>query len=344
MKLDRETRRRLILFALLEAAVLLVLFGALFAGYAVYTRDGRERAALAIAEEYAEELSSLSYDALAEGDAPIGNGCFYAVYALRGDGEYEMDTPYALLARLNPGIGGQTDAIDRQTFEIDGGEYTFLTYTTELEAPDKTCYLKIFIPSALADEMLAGDGVDDASRESLRECVSEVEYMTDISAGLLNIVRAGNRNVGKDGNVSETVSSVVDMYADLANMDDKALIARIDSTQLSLDRDKVKQLVSILLDNAVKYTRPGDRINVKLKNTARGGCALVVADTGIGVPKGDEEKIFDRFYRASNVGEIQGTGLGLAIAKTIVESLGGTIAARANAPSGLEITVDFPRR
>ena len=69
------------------------------------------------------------------------------------------------------------------------------------------------------------------------------------------------------------------------------------------------------MDNAVKYTRPGDRINVKLKNTARGGCALVVADTGIGVPKGDEEKIFDRFYRASNVGEIQGTGLGLAIGK-----------------------------
>ena len=410
MKLDRETRRRLIVFALLEAAVLLVLFGALFAGYIVYTRDSRERAALDLAEDYATSLSSLSYDALAEGDAPIGNGCFYAVYALRGDGEYEMDTPYALLARLNPGIGGQTDAIDRQTFEIDGGEYTFLTYTTELEAPDKTCYLKIFIPSALADEMLAGagnaavpfviafvvialasafalgyiqvrpllisygkqkafvndmsheirtplaiirgnldnvlagDGVDDASRESLRECVSEVEYMTDISAGLLNIVRAGNRNVGKDGNVSETVSSVVDMYADLANMDDKALIARIDSTQLSLDRDKVKQLVSILLDNAVKYTRPGDRINVKLKNTARGGCALVVADPGIGVPNGDEEKIFDRFYRASNVGEIQGTGLGLAIAKTIVESLGGTIAARANAPSGLEITVDFPRR
>ena len=158
MKLDRETRRRLIVFALLEAAVLLVLFGALFAGYTVYTRDSRERAALSLAEDYATSLSSLSYDALAEGDAPIGNGCFYAVYALRGDGEYEMDTPYALLARLNPGIGGQTDAIDRQTFEIDGGEYTFLTYTTELEAPDKTCYLKIFIPSALADEMLAGAG------------------------------------------------------------------------------------------------------------------------------------------------------------------------------------------
>ena len=284
MKLDRETRRRLIVFALLEAAVLLVLFGALFAGYTVYTRDSRERAALDLAEDYATSLSSLSYDALAEGDAPIGNGCFYAVYALRGDGEYEMDTPYVLIERLKPGIGGQTDAIDRQTFAIDGGgEYTFLTYTTELEAPDRTCYLKIFIPSALADEMLtgagnaavpfvvafvvialasafalgyiqvrpllisygkqkafvndmsheirtplaiirgnldnvlAGDGVDDASRESLRECVSEVEYMTDISAGLLNIVRAGNRNVGKDGNVSETVSSVVDMYADLAN-------------------------------------------------------------------------------------------------------------------------------
>lgn len=68
-----------------------------------------------------EELSSLSYASLVDGDAPMGEGCFYAVYALRGDGEYEMDTPYTLLERLNPGIGGQTDAIDRQTFETDGG-------------------------------------------------------------------------------------------------------------------------------------------------------------------------------------------------------------------------------
>ena len=69
----------------------------------------------------AEELSSLSYASLVDGDAPMGEGCFYAVYALCGDGEYEMDTPYTLLERLNPGIGGQTDAIDRQTFETDGG-------------------------------------------------------------------------------------------------------------------------------------------------------------------------------------------------------------------------------
>lgn len=69
----------------------------------------------------AEELSSLSYASLVDGDAPTGDGCYYAVYALRGDGEYEMDTPYTLLERLNPGIGGQTDAIDRQTFETDGG-------------------------------------------------------------------------------------------------------------------------------------------------------------------------------------------------------------------------------
>ena len=411
MKLDRETRRRLIVFALLEVAVLVIVFGALFAGYAAHTRDSRERAAKTLAEGYTARLSALSYDDLKDGAGPVESGCFYAVYALRGDGEYEMNTPYALLEKLNPGIGGVLDTVEMQTIPIDGGEeYAFLTYTTKLESSSETRYLKIFIPSALADEMLssagtaavpfvvgfallaivsafamgyiqvrpllisygkqkafvndmsheirtplaiirgnldnvlAGDGVDDVARESLKECVGEVEYMTDIASGLLNIVRAGNRNVGKDGNVGDTVSSVVDMYADLANMDDKALIARIDSTQLSLDRDKIKQLLGILLDNAVKYTRPGDRINVKLKNTTKGGCALVVSDTGIGIPKGDEEKIFDRFYRAENVGEIQGTGLGLAIAKTIVESLGGTIRARANSPSGLEITVEFSRR
>ncbi len=409
--MDRETARRLVLFSLIDIAVLIVVFGALFFGYGAYVDDARERAAEDLASDYAQTLAAMPYESLCDGDVPVGADCLYAVYARRGDGEYEMNTPSELLAELQPYIGDETGVVREQVFEgSDGAEHKFLTYTVRLDVPSRECLLKIFVPSALADEMLADIGssaipfvvgfvavaiavsialgyaqvkpllsgyskqkafvndmsheirtplaiirgnldnvlasdtaMDDDVRESLETCVKEVDYMTDIASGLLNIVRAGNKSAGKEGNVGDTVSSVVDMYADLANMDDKAMIARIDSTQMALDRDKVKQLASILLDNAIKYTRAGDRINVKLKNT-KGGCALIVSDTGIGVPKGDEEKIFERFYRAENVGEIQGTGLGLAIAKTLAESLGGTIRARANNPSGLEITVEFSRK
>lgn len=110
-----------------------------------------------------------------------------------------------------------------------------------------------------------------------------------------------------------------------------------------MDREKIKQLASVLIENAVKYTREGDRINVRLKNT-KDGCVLTVSDTGIGVPKGDLDSIFDRFYRADNVKDIPGTGLGLSIAQAIVEGMGGSIKASANVPCGLEITVQLKRQ
>ncbi len=412
IRFDKETKRRFGVFSLINVAVLLVAYGALFICFGFYVSDSGDRAAEKLAREYAEELQGYSYAELVSDNAPESPYYLYAIYTVRGDGEYELSTPSDFLRELNPFIGGETDKVQIQTFTADDGtSYEFATYTTRLDDPSGERYLKLFVPDRIADETLADIGggsiafvcvfvvlavvlalvmgyiqmrpivasyseqkafvndmsheirtplaiirgnldnvlasdavTDDAAREDLQACLKEIDYMTDISSGLLNIVRAGNKSAGKDGSVSDTVASVVDMYADLANMDNKALIACIDSTQLSLDRDKVKQLTSILLDNAVKYTREGDRISVRLKNTTGGGCVLTVADTGIGIPKGDEEKIFDRFYRASNVGDIQGTGLGLSIAKATAESLGGTIRARQNAPSGLEITVEFARR
>ena len=143
--------------------------------------------------------------------------------------------------------------------------------------------------------------------------------------------------------MSDVMSETVDMFADMATMANRALIANIEYCDIPVDREKIKQLASVLIENAVKYTREGDRITVRLKNT-KDGCVFTVADTGIGVPKAELESIFDRFYRADNAKDIPGTGLGLSIAKAIVEGMGGTISAASNVPCGLEINCRFKRQ
>lgn len=178
--------------------------------------------------------------------------------------------------------------------------------------------------------------------ETIAECLDEVDYMNNMSSGLLTIVRSGNKSVRRETSLSDAVSEAVENLADLASMSNKSLIARIDNCDITVDKEKIKQLMDVLIENSLKYTEEGDRIDVKVKNTKE-GCILIVADTGIGVGKNELERIFDRFYRGENVGDKQGTGLGLSIAKTIVESMNGTIKAMHNVPKGLEIVVTLKR-
>jgi len=178
--------------------------------------------------------------------------------------------------------------------------------------------------------------------ESIRECLDEVDYMNNMSSGLLSIVRGGSKSAGKEALLSEAVAEMVDNAAELASMSNKSLIACIDNCDMTVDKEKIKQLMDVLIENALKYTDEGDRIDVRLKNS-KDGCAIIVSDTGIGVGKDELERIFDRFYRGENVSDIEGTGLGLAIAKAIVESMNGTIKAMHNMPKGLEIIVTLKR-
>ena len=128
----------------------------------------------------------------------------------------------------------------------------------------------------------------------------------------------------------------------MATMNNKSLVANLEACDMPVEREKIKQLASVLSENAIKYTREGDRINVKLKNT-KDGCVLTVSDTGIGVPKNEIDSIFNRFYRGENAKDIPGTGLGLSIAQAIAEGMGGSIKAFNNVPCGLEVVVQLKR-
>jgi signal transduction histidine kinase/DNA-binding response OmpR family regulator len=93
------------------------------------------------------------------------------------------------------------------------------------------------------------------------------------------------------------------------------------------DREKIKQVVTNLLGNAVKFTPEGGEIRAGYRHEADGSVVLSVADTGIGIPGEQQERIFDKFYQldGSSVREKTGFGLGLAISKSIVEHHKGRI-------------------
>lgn len=118
------------------------------------------------------------------------------------------------------------------------------------------------------------------------------------------------------------------------------------------DEDRLVQVMTNLLDNAVKYTPSGGTITVAVKRASRpragdhptGAIELSVADTGIGIPESDRPRVFERFYRVDKARsrELGGTGLGLAIVKHIVEGHGGDVWVEANEPKGSRFMVRLP--
>jgi signal transduction histidine kinase len=111
------------------------------------------------------------------------------------------------------------------------------------------------------------------------------------------------------------------------------------------DPGRIAQLMASLLSNAVKFTGPGGRVEVRT-GMADGGAVLTVADTGMGIPAADLERIFERFYRtaAATRQMIPGTGLGLAIATAIADAHNGAIAVESAEGQGSTFTVRLPLR
>ena len=109
----------------------------------------------------------------------------------------------------------------------------------------------------------------------------------------------------------------------------------------TFDRERVMQVASILLDNAVKYTPDGGSVTVRVEEED-GGVALAVSDTGVGISEDQLPLVFERFYRADGARTEEGVGLGLSIARQIAEAHGGTIVARSKPGVGSTFVLVLP--
>tara|TARA_B100000809_G_C15140796_1_gene533238 strand:+ start:9112 stop:10749 length:1638 start_codon:yes stop_codon:yes gene_type:complete len=111
---------------------------------------------------------------------------------------------------------------------------------------------------------------------------------------------------------------------------------------LNLDSKLVRHIFTNLLSNAIKYSLKNKDINIKIEESTH-SVSLQVQDQGIGIPKEEQDRLFERFFRAKNAQNIQGTGLGLNIVKQYVELMGGTIAFKSETNKGTTFLVNLPK-
>lgn len=183
--------------------------------------------------------------------------------------------------------------------------------------------------------------------EDVNTIASETKRLSRLVDDLmtLSLDDAGRANLVMGAvDVDALVRDATAAYEDFADLQDKRLSVETDfGHAIEADSDKLRQLLGIVLDNALKYTSPGDAIEVRTQATGS-KCAISVSDTGCGIEPEDRERVFERFYRADKARsrETGGHGLGLSLAQGIVEAHGGTIELTANEPHGTVVAITLP--
>ena len=137
---------------------------------------------------------------------------------------------------------------------------------------------------------------------------------------------------------------VVELYEYVA--EERRVAVRIDTPapcEAAVDRTRMRQVFANLLDNAIKYTSAGGSVTISVRDES--GCAVArFRDTGIGIPVGEQDKIWTRLYRGDKSRSQRGLGLGLSLVKAIVEAHGGSIAVSSQVDQGSEFIVTLPQR
>lgn len=173
----------------------------------------------------------------------------------------------------------------------------------------------------------------------------EISRMTGIVDGLLTLVRVNNideRNNWSVFNLTDLLKETFYFMKPLAG--EKKLSYKIDAGNNIFVRghkEQLKQVIIILLDNAIKYTPATKEVSVKL-SSEHNAVYLQVLDKGPGIRQQDLNHIFDRFYRAVGSNSQKGSGLGLTIAKKIVENHDGKITVESKIGIGTAFTVTLP--
>ena len=141
-------------------------------------------------------------------------------------------------------------------------------------------------------------------------------------------------------NLEDTLSEVTDELTPLAAKKRISLNQTLEKVIINADSERIKQLAIIILDNAIKYTPNGGRIEIKTGKKNRKPY-FQVTDNGIGIPKTEQEKIFYRFYRIDKSRSQEGAGLGLSIAKWIADLHQAEIQVKSNKGKGSTFKVVF---
>ncbi len=189
-----------------------------------------------------------------------------------------------------------------------------------------------------------GKSDPDILQESIDSILTETDHMSALIRQLLFLAKSDQHKL----TVQKAKISLNEVAAELVremevlDVDRKIFFTEEDTVEILADYDLIKQLLWVHGENALKYSKAGGEVEVKVWKDKKFGY-ISVKDNGMGIAEEDIPKIFDRFYRVdkSRNKEISGTGLGLAIAKWIMESHDGEILVESKAGEGTVFTDKF---
>jgi two-component system phosphate regulon sensor histidine kinase PhoR len=245
-------------------------------------------------------------------------------------------------------IETQADAV-RMLRELDQAKSDFIsTVSHELRTPLTSIsgYLEMLRDgdagpvSAPAEQMLS---VIDRNATRLRNLIEDLLTQSRIDAGRLRLDVA-------TVDLGSVMGSVQEAMQPLATANGLSLdVIAPPGLKIEADPQQLEQVFTNLIGNACKFTPAGGRVTVELaadSDGEQGGVAILVTDTGMGIPEEDFASIFTRFFRASNASAaaLPGTGLGLAIVREIVHRHGGSVDFESQVGVGSTFTVWLPHQ
>lgn len=200
-------------------------------------------------------------------------------------------------------------------------------------------------------ETLMDSGVEDAElkHKFLSVIVRETDRMTRIVKDLLTLSKLDEGAEGVKNletiDVKTFLNNIVESMFINAKKKNQTITYKIENNvpMIITESDKLEQVIVNILSNAIKYTPEGGHIKV-ISGALYSEIFIKIIDDGIGIPKENLSRIFERFYRVDKARsrETGGTGLGLAIAKQIIENLGGAITINSEYGKGTEVIISIP--
>jgi signal transduction histidine kinase len=186
---------------------------------------------------------------------------------------------------------------------------------------------------------------DDKQLKHFQRIQKAVKHMTALVNDVLFLNKAESEKLEfqpEPLNLVDFFSEIVDeLQSTVGDKYNLNFTHQGDCSQSYLDTKLIRQILTNLLSNAIKYSPDGGTVSVWL--TCEETCVIFqVYDKGIGIPEEDQQKLFESFSRASNVGTIQGTGLGLSIVQKCVALHGGQITVESKVGEGTTFTVSLP--
>jgi signal transduction histidine kinase len=197
----------------------------------------------------------------------------------------------------------------------------------------------------MAEMALRNTADASSSREALADCVEESDRVLTMLKTLMDVAEAEAgmmRLAWEHVDLRGLLEEVVEVYECVA--EEKSIQVEKDfpeECQVWVDPPRMRQVFANLLDNAIKYTRPGGRVLIRARTTP-GYVVVQLSDNGIGIPAAEQGKIWERLYRGDKSRSQRGLGLGLSLVKAIVEAHGGEVSVKSQPEQGAEFMVRMP--